>query len=401
MLNYNAPAEGDKSSIDAGGNSDQMNTFVYLRKAIIEGREHEYFGPLASSVNLPKHFGKTVKMYEYIPLLDDRNVNDQGIDANGISIANGNLYGSNKDVGTITGALPNLTENGGRVNRVGFTRREVEGSIHNMGFFYEFSEDSLNFDSDDQLKEHLARESINGAYKMNEQILQIDLLMAASSIVYAGAATSDDEVTGEGATPSVISYESFVRLDALLTKHKTDKHTKIIDGSRNIDTRTIPSARIAYVGPELAREIKLIKDPFDRPAFIPVQQYAAAGTALNGEIGAIDSFRIIENSEMLRFAGEGAEVTTNPGYMTSTKDGTEKYDVVPLLVVGNDSFATIGFLSDGKSYKLKIMTKMPGKDTMGHNDPFGKTGISSTQWWYGFLAKRKNRIGMIKCVARR
>lgn len=400
MLNYNAPAKGEKSSIDSN-NSDQMNTFMWIRKALIEARDLEFFLPLASAVNLPKHYGDTVKMYEYIPLLDDRNVNDQGIDANGVTIANGNLYGSSKDVGTITAGLPSLTENGGRVNRVGFKRTEIQGSIHNVGFFYEFTEDALNFDSDDQLKEHLSREAINGAHKMTEQYLQIDLLMAATSVVYAGAATSDADVTGEGATPSLLEYDDFERLDGLLTKHKTDKHTTIITGSRNIDTRVIPAARIMYVGPEVARIVKYIKDPFDRPAFIPAQQYAAAGNLLNGEIGTIGSFRIIENPEMLRFEGAGAEVTDNKGYHTATKDGKERYTVFPLLVVGNDSFATISYQSDGKSYKFKIMTKMPGMDTMGHADPYGKTGLTSVQWWYGFLAKRKNRLGMIKCVCSR
>ena len=47
MLNYNAPADGQKSSIDGAG-SDQMNTFFWLKKAIIESRKEQYFMPLAS-----------------------------------------------------------------------------------------------------------------------------------------------------------------------------------------------------------------------------------------------------------------------------------------------------------------------------------------------------------------
>jgi N4-gp56 family major capsid protein len=88
---------------------------------------------------MPKNYGKTIKVYEYVPLLDDRNVNDQGIDASGATIANGNLYGSSKDVGSIVSKLPVLTENGGRVNRVGFTRLQREGSIFKFGFFTEFT----------------------------------------------------------------------------------------------------------------------------------------------------------------------------------------------------------------------------------------------------------------------
>ena len=149
MLNYNAPIDGQKSSIDGAG-SDQMNSYYWLRKSIITARKEQFFMQLAPTVNMPKHFGKTIKVHEYVPLLDDRNINDQGIDANGATIVNGNLYGTSKDIGYITSKLPVLTENGGRVNRVGFTRLSREGSIHKFGFFYEFTQESLDFDSDDR-----------------------------------------------------------------------------------------------------------------------------------------------------------------------------------------------------------------------------------------------------------
>lgn len=399
MLNYNAPIDGQKSSID-GANSDQMNTFFWLKKAIIQSRKDQYFMPLASVTNMPKNFGKTIKVYEYVPLLDDKNINDQGIDANGATIVNGNLYGSSKDIGNINTRLPLLTENGGRVNRVGFTRLSREGSIHKFGFFYEFTQESLDFDSDDGLKEHLSRELMNGAVQLTEAVLQKDLLAAAGTILYAGAATSDDEVTGEGATPSVVSYKNLMRLDQILTDNRTPTQTTIITGSRMIDTRVIGSTRVMYVGSELVPELKAMKDLFGNKAFIEVQHYGDAGTLMNGEIGSIDKFRIIQVPEMLHWAGAGAEATSaNPGYRTSTVNGTEHYDVFPMLVVGDDSFTSIGFQTDGKSVKFTVMTKMPGKETADRNDPYGETGFSSIKWYYGILVKRPERLALIKTVA--
>lgn len=399
MLNYNAPIDGQKSSID-GANSDQMNTFFWLKKAIIQSRKDQYFMPLASVTNMPKNYGKTIKVYEYVPLLDDKNINDQGIDANGATIVNGNLYGSSKDIGTITSRLPLLTENGGRVNRVGFTRLSREGSIHKFGFFYEFTQESLDFDSDDGLKEHLSRELMNGAVQLTEAVLQKDLLAAAGTVLYAGAATSDDEVTGEGAVSSVVSYKNLMRLDQILTDNRTPTQTTIITGSRMIDTRVIGSTRVMYVGSELVPELKAMKDLFGNKAFIEVQHYGDAGTLMNGEIGSIDKFRIIQVPEMLHWAGAGAEATSaNPGYRTSTVNGTEHYDVFPMLVVGDDSFTSIGFQTDGKSVKFTVMTKMPGKETADRNDPYGETGFSSIKWYYGILVKRPERLALIKTVA--
>ena len=55
MLNYNTG--GSTSDIDVGGSSSQMNTFFWLKKAIIEARKEQYFMPLASVTNMPKHYG--------------------------------------------------------------------------------------------------------------------------------------------------------------------------------------------------------------------------------------------------------------------------------------------------------------------------------------------------------
>ena len=408
MLNYNAPIDGQKSSIDGAG-SDQMNTFFWLKKALIESRKEQFFMPLSSTINMPKHYGKTIKVFEYVPLLDDRNVNDQGIDATGATIADGNLYGSSKDIGTITSKLPTLTENGGRVNRVGFTRLTREGSIHKFGFFTEFTQEALDFDSDDGLKEHLSRELLNGAVQLTEAVLQRDLLAAAGTVLFAGAATSNAEVTGEvvpevvGVSPeipaSVVTYQNLMRLDQILNENRTPKQTKIIVGSRMIDTKTIPSGRVMFIGSELVPLVRGMTDLFGNEAFIPVQQYGDAGTIMNGEIGSVDAFRIIVVPEMLHWAAAGDDVVDNPGYRTSMDGTDEKYDIYPMLVVGDDSFVTIGFQTDGKTVKFSVMTKMPGRETADRNDPYGETGFSSIKWYYGILIKRPERIGLVKTVA--
>jgi N4-gp56 family major capsid protein len=392
MLNYNTG--GTTSDIDGAG-SGQTNTFFWLKKALITARKEQFFMPLASVTNMPKHFGKTIKVYEYVPLLDDRNANDQGLDAAGAVIANGNLYGSSKDIGTITSKLPTLSENGGRVNRVGFTRLQREGSIAKFGFFHEFTQESMDFDSDSELMDHLSRELVTGATQLTEAVLQKDLLANAGVVIYAGAATSNATVTGEG-TESLVSYANLMRLDQTLTDNRTPRQTTVITGSRLVDTKTIPSARVLFIGSELVPVVKGMKDLFNNPAFIPVQQYGDAGTILNGEIGTVDAFRIVQVPEMLHWADVGAAVTgANEGYRNTGGN----YNVYPMLCVGDDSFTTIGFQTDGKTVKFSVLTKMPGRETADKTDPYGETGFSSIKWYYGILIKRPERIGLIKTVA--
>jgi N4-gp56 family major capsid protein len=220
-------------------------------------------------------------------------------------------------------------------------------------------------------------------------------LANAGVVIYAGAAVSNATVTGEG-TESLVSYANLMRLDQTLTDNRTPRQTTVITGSRLVDTKTIPSARVLFIGSELVPVVKGMRDLFDNPAFIPVQQYGDAGTILNGEIGTVDAFRIVQVPEMLHWADVGAAVTgANEGYRNTGGN----YNVYPMLCVGDDSFTTIGFQTDGKTVKFSVLTKMPGRETADKTDPYGETGFSSIKWYYGILIKRPERIGLIKTVA--
>ena len=387
---YNDPAGGIPSSV-----GPQMRTDFWHKAALVEAAKERYFGQLADVYAMPKHYGKKIKQYHYLPLLDDLNVNSQGIDASGVSIADGNLYGSSKDVGTIVGKLPLLGETGGRVNRVGYTRITIEAELEKMGFFDEYSKDSHQFDSDDELEMKLRREMILGANEITEDLLQIDLLNGAGVIRFGGIATSDAEMTGEGADISVIDYEDLMRLSIDLDNNRTPKKTTMIKGSRYIDTATIDAGRILYIGSELLPTIKKMVDPFGDKAFIPVQKYAAAGSLFRGEVGTIDQFRIVVVPEMMGWYGEGAAEGTNEGYRATGGN----YDVYPMLCVGDGSFTTIGFQTNGKTVKFEIIRKKPGIETADRTDPYGEIGFSSIKWWYSTMILRPERIALAKSVA--
>lgn len=378
---YNDPAGGTQSAVGT-----QLEEFMYQKQALVEIRKEQYFMPLADVKSMPKHFGKTIKRFEYIPLLDDENINDEGLDANGATIVNGNLYGSSKDMGTIASKLPSLSENGGRVNRVGFTRKELEGSIEKFGFFDEYTQESMDFDSDADLWGHINREMLNAANEMTEDALQIDLINNAGVVKYAGAA---DSIATVDAT--AITYLDLLRLNIDLDNNRCPKQTTMITGTRRIDTATIRGARVLYIGTELQPTIEAMVDLHGERAFIPVQKYAAGGMVMNGEIGSIGYFRIVVVPEMMHRSGEGALLDGNT---THYGDGTN-FDVFPMLVVGDESFTTIGFQTDGKTVKFKIFHKKPGFDIADLQNPYGEKGFMSIKWYYGFMLLRPERLAVV------
>ena len=389
-MTYNDPKGGTAS--DVGG---QIRTDFYAKKALVEAAKEQYFGQLADVTAMPKNMGKTIKRFHYMPILDDRNVTGQGLDGAGASYANGNLYGSSKDVGTITTKIPALTEAGGRVNRVGMKRLELEGTIEKFGFFDEYSQESMDFDSDSELMQHLTTESVKAANEITEDQLQIDLLNGAGVVRYAGVATSNATLSGETAGITAVDYDDLVKLSIELNNNRTPKQTKVISGSRMVDTKVVNAARVMYVGSELVPALMKMTDYHNNKAFIPVAQYAQAGTVIRGEIGAVDAFRIVEVPEMMKFAGVGAAVTVaDAGYHSTSS----QYDVFPMLVVGDGAFTTVGFQTDGKTVKFKIKHVRPSENHSS-SDPYGETGFYSIKWYYGTMILRAERLALLKTVA--
>ena len=405
---------GTGNTTDTGTYKKQLVNDYWIRDALIEAAKTQVFQKLGTVRNLAPNNGKYLKQYVWFPLLDDRNINDQGIDATGVYYANGNMYGSSKDISTITGKLPVLSENGGRYNRVGFTRAVIEGTIKKVGYFFEFTKDMLQFDTQSDLLQHMNREAMRGASEMVEDFIQLELINGAGVNYYCGSATTNATMTGGTTAPCELTYKDLLKLSQMLVDNKVEKSYKMFTGSQNTDTKTVAGGWTIYVQPELRQTLMTMVDLFNQPAFVPVEKYAAGGNIVEGEIGKVLDFRFVEVQEMLRWENAGASTTLTPasgtegqaGYTPAVVDegyinNGSKYTVFPLLIIGNESFCNIGFRGNGKSHNFEIIQKMPGAETADiHHDPYGEHGFWSIKWWYGTMITRPERLFCIHTLAK-
>lgn len=406
--------QDDKSSI-----GDQIRLDVFIRQSLEELAKERYFSQMSGVYNLPKHSGKVIKKFKYLPLLDDRNMNDQGIDSRGQAITgpgkSGNLYGSSKNVATIQGKLPSLTEVGGRVNRIGFTRTILEGTVQRLGFFYEFTKESLDFDSDATLLQHMGKEAIRGAYEIQEDMIAIELLKGAGIQAFAGTATKMNQISGEEElTPHEVTYADLQRMALVLKENRAPNQLRASTGSRIIDSQIIGAGYALYVGYPLENQLRNMVDHLHNPVFIPVEKYAAAGTrTLHGEIGTIGQFRIVVVPEMPEYLGAGAQDeshnnqdfrttkgSADNGYGNTTTENWY-YDVFPMMAVASEAFTCLGFQADmGGKGNFKMITKMPGTETADRNDPYGQSGFTSIQWTHGMLIEHPEWIAVFHTLGR-
>lgn len=395
-MGYNAGTVGSPSTVDVKSGKAQLQQFHYNKKAIIDIKDEMLLGQLSGTMSQPKNEGKEVVKHRIVPILDDANeVSGSGIGTDGTTATTGNLYGSSRSIGVISGKLPALGEASGRANKVSMSRQERRGSIVNQGIFMEYTKDELAFDSDPMLKEHLTREIVRSAAQINEDYLAIQLVNGAGINYFAGDATSIATID-QTAVPTLADL---VRLDIMLDNKKCPRDTTVITGSRLVDTKTVQAARYMFISPDMKMDFMSI-EALDstttnvKMAFVPVEQYSDANSngkyikAIAGEIGKVGPFRIVVHPKMVTRAGEGAAWTDQA---TFRNNGT-KFDVYSNLVVGSGAFTHIAFeFGAGSQGKFKVQHKTP-EELRSRENPYGKFGMTVIEWWSGVLIERPEWI---------
>ena len=395
-------------------NGANIRVDALIEKGIRTAKKEIVFEQLCDSRTMPLNMGKTLKVHKTLYILDDVNINDQGLDGVGSvpgageSNENGNLYGSSRSVVDVTDGLPLLTEGAGRVNRVGVTRIAKEGTLTRMGAFLEYTDEVEKF-SDAKMEIQYYEKMGELAAELYDDYLQKELLGACGIEVYGGSATSLLTVSGVDATTTAgnetaLEYATILDVEDTLEANYAKMSTDIIDGSRNIDTVTVNASYFAYCGRNTVRTLNGLQDDFSQKAFIPARMYAAAGNLAKNEVGAVHSTRFIQAQRMMRYDGCGLVVGASPvtswkSTTLSTAQATARgqvgagtyYDGLPIIYVTKGAFATIGLQGNKK---IKFMSKKPGTG-VEINDPYALQGIYSFNFFAGSIALEPEKMARI------
>ena len=409
----------------------QINDKFWSKVAVMEARKKRVFSQLGDKLIQPKNYGDKLVKYHELPIIHKLNINDQAIDANGVSLVknkwyaydnagamtgstggyatkelakaaagatgsiksgNGNLYGGDTDFAVIKGSFPILSEEGGKVNAVGMKRLLLEATISEFGFHVPFTKKMLDMDTEAGLLARISREVGEAQGEIREKQIAAGLITASEvNRVFAGDASTIAQM-GAG---DVVSFQDIRGTEQSLKLARSPKQTKMIDGSTKIGTVVIGAGYSAFVGQELYPVLEDMEHAGVK-VWRPVESYAAAGTVMQDEIGKISATRFVEVEDMIKYSGAGALTTDaidDIGVDNMYVSGTN-YDVFPILYVGSDSFGTIGFEGD----VARVNTVMPTADA--HNDVFGKKGVVAISWYHGLLIYRPERIRQILTVAK-
>lgn len=427
------------------GIDEQYHDKFWSKGAIRESQRTRTFTQLGDRLTQPKNYGDEIVKERQFPILHPMNRLDGGIDATtatmvlasfyaynaagtlvgtfetrdyataalaqtaattaagaGGKVRNGagSLYNGDADFSVIRGTFPSLSEEGGNVNGVNVRSTTVRGKVYEFGAHLKFTQRALDMDTRTGLLAQKTKALGELKGDIYEQQVQADLL-AASEInrTFAGE-TATSLVTCN--RDALLTFADLRLMEQELKRLLVPRDTKIISGSTKIGTTVIGKSYYVYVGQELT---PLLEDMQHNGVNVwrPIESYKdAAGTNVaDGEIGAIGRFRFIEVANMMKYRGAGAvdgvaaSSDDVAGYHSSNVAGSANiaFDVFPVLFVGSDSFATVGFEGDS----AQIKTAMPKADA--NLDPFGKNGSMSISWYFGTLIYKAERIRQIATVA--
>lgn len=316
------------------------------------------------------------------------------------SIRNGNnSYLVEKD------ALTPIPETGGQMNEVGGTSKLVSGKVDIYGANSKYTVKSTKLDSRVKLIGRTIQDL--GRYRKEAQEGQARASIISASevnrLLASTTATTPSELDGA----DVLTYEVFEAWEQDIQNAEIPLQTMIVSGSTKIDTKVVDGAYIVYIAKELVPTLRKIQGPDNTSVWIPAAQYKYGSMkedfdGLKGEVGSLEGlpFRFVVVQDMPTYKGQGEEVggVGDAGSATAQAMAYKTngyYDVFPLVVVGDDAYTTLSYgWANVNARHIK-----PTSDI--HNDIYATRGGVVTQWSYGFLCYRPERIRQLAATARK
>lgn len=237
---------------------------------------------------------------------------------------------------------------------------DISATLQQYGNVIETSDELLDT-TEDEYRDEIAKLLAENAGQSLDQICR-DILVAGTSVQYAGAATSRVTVTST-MKMSLSEVREAVRT---LKQNNARKIMSMVNPSNGIDTIPLNSCFVAICHPNTTRDLK------DDSAFVPVENYPNQGDVMPGEVGKIDEVRFIETTYGKVFTAAGAS----------------GIDVYATLILGADAYGVSRLA--GKA--LETISKPVG--SAGSADPLNQRATEAWKAW--FVTKILQDLAMVR-----
>jgi N4-gp56 family major capsid protein len=451
---------------------DRQFTPEYVTKSVAEmAPRKRYFTQFSNPIAMPKNHGDKITKEVRLPMLHEQNVIDAGLEANTAKIlktvwytynadgslkstfdsqdylgANagdldaaiaaaksaavddvsessieagiaagtirsgaGNIVGGDAAFAVASGSIPELPEEGGVVNLLNSSSKLVTAPVTFHGIGHKYTVRSVELDS----RKGQVAQKIKDLSRATHELKEIQVMNAVIAATEANRMCASMTACSIGGmkAPDILTYDALTAFEMELLRNDVPLETTLISGTTKIDTRTVEDGYVALINRELVPTLRKLKGPDGVTlAFKEKSTYAAGTELLDGEVGAVGSFRFVVVPDLQKYAGAGAEAVPYADDEAAQADGYANkaegdkavanahksggyYDVFPIIVIGDDSFSTVGFTD--KNVTARHIP--PVADV--YNDMHAQVGGVASSWTFGFLNYRPERLRQLIVTA--
>lgn len=202
------------------------------------------------------------------------------------------------------------------------------------------------------------------------------LLRAGLNVVRGNGATR-----AQVATPiTVAKQRAAVRV---LNSQKARKITRVLSAGTGYGTQAVEASFVAVAHTDLEHDLRQL------PTFVPTSKYGTRQTISDYEIGSIDNVRYVLSPDVGQpFLAAGAARNSSGTVMVGAGAETAPADVYPILIFGQDAFASVP-LKGSEAITPMVVTPKPTD-----SDPMAQRGYVS--WKTYFTAVILNEMWMVR-----
>lgn len=194
------------------------------------------------------------------------------------------------------------------------------------------------------------------------EALTYGVVKAGTNVFYANGAARN-------AVNTPVTKDKLRKVVRALKAQKAMKHTRMLDGSTNYNTKPIEAAFIAVCHTDLEADIRGLS------GFTPVAEYGSRKPCCEHELGSIEDIRFVCSPDLEAFADAGGAYAGSGTDMITTT-GTSA-DVYPILVFGKEAYGTVALRGAG-SVKPSIIPA----GQISNSDPLGQVGKVGWKTYY-------------------
>lgn len=202
-----------------------------------------------------------------------------------------------------------------------------------------------------------------------EEVLTLEMCKGSANRYYAGG------VIGRTSVAAKVTRGDFRRVNRGFARANVKKINRMIAASANSNTWPIEESYFAICHVDQESDIR------GCTGFRPYSEYGQPEKKVEGEIGAVESFRVIATNLLEPYRAAGATCTDMISNDDVPAQGGSVADVYPILCLGMDAYGVVR-LQGAKA--AHIMVLQPNVARYG--DELGQNGsVGWKFWWAGVI----------------